>query len=253
MDQLLTRSQVIGLKIQRFLDLILFIPVGYATVLFMHLIQKNTFINLDELRKRYKEITKERKATLICANHLTMFDSIYIHYALSSVSGYIKEFRLFSWNIPAVESFKTSLFISIFTYLGKCIAIDRTGGSEHHKLILRKLKYLMMNGETVTMFPEGGRSRIGKLDVENVRYGAGTILQELEEYQVACIYMRALSQNTYTTLPVKGDQIYLSIEVIEPKTEEKGNRGARDISLQIMNKLKEMEDEFFRKYPDSRY
>jgi len=251
MDNLLTRTQILGIKLQQLIDFFTFIPVGIASVFFMRFIRKNTFINIESMRERYRDITKDKKPTLICSNHLTMFDSIYIHFALNNVIGYIKHFRLFSWNVPAVESFKNSFFISLLTFLGKCIPIDRTGSSEHHKLILNKLKYLLLNGETVTMFPEGGRSRTGKLDVENVRYGAGNILQELDSYQVACIYMRGLTQKTYTTLPEKGDQIYFSIETIEPRTEQKGIRGSRDISLQIINKLKEMEDEFFRKYPES--
>jgi len=252
MNEKLSWFAILNLKLQRFLDFFMFIPVSISVVIFMNWIRKNHFLNLEVMRLKYEEITRDKKPTLICANHLTMFDSIYMHYALNNVSGYFRHFRLFSWNVPAIEAFKATYFMSIFTYLGKCIPLDRTGSAAHKQEVVNKLKYLLLNGETVTLFPEGGRSRTGLVDVENVTYGSGEILLSVPECQVACIYLRGLNQKTFTVLPEKGDDVYFSIEVIHPVTENTGRRGARDISMQIINKLKEMEDEFFRKYPDSK-
>lgn len=252
MKTALSSFSILMLKIQRFLDFFMFIPVSISVVVFMNYIRKNRFLNLEAMRDRYREITRDKKPTLVCANHLTMFDSIYMHYALNNIPGYFFNFRLFSWNVPAVEKFKTTLFLKLFTYLGKCIPIDRTGSAAHKQKVVSQLKYLLSNGETVTIFPEGGRSRTGYVDVENVTYGSGEILMTVPGCQVACIYIRGMTQKTFTPLPPKGDDIYFSIEVIHPETNQTGMRGARDISLQIINKLKEMEDEFFRKYPEAR-
>ncbi len=182
---------------------------------------------------------------MICANHLTMFDSIFIQYALNGVWGYLKEFRLFSWNTPAVENFKATIFMSLFTYLGKTIPIDRQGSSDHHKLVLNKVRYLMEHGHICTIFPEGGRSRTGKIEVENVTYGVGNILSEMEDYRVLCIYLRGSRQEKHSPLPPYNDSIYMKMETIEPRSEQSGRRAARDISVQIITRLKEMEDEYF--------
>jgi 1-acyl-sn-glycerol-3-phosphate acyltransferase len=248
-DDRLPDRDIRSLKVQKFIDWLFFPPVGFAVVLFIRLFRANRFLNLNAMRARFKEVTASGRPTLVCSNHLTMFDSIFIHYALNNVFGYLKNFRFFSWNVPAVEKFKTNPFISLFTYLGKCVPIDRFGDSEHHKNVLNKLKYLLLNGEIVTIFPEGGRSRTGRVDIENVTYGTGNILKELKEYQVICIYMRGLHQTEHTALPKRGDDIYFAMEVIEPVSQSRGIRAAKEISTAIILKLKEMEDDFFQKYP----
>lgn len=246
----LTSKERFYLKIQKFIDWLFFIPVGFATIIWLRILRQHRFLHLKESRELYYRVTANKRPTMICANHLTMFDSIYIHYAFSGVLGYITSFRHFAWNVPAVETFKTTVFLKILTYLGKCIPIDRNGTPEHHKNILDKLKFLLESGESVMIFPEAGRSRTGLVEVENVAYGIGNILKELKDYQVVCVYMRGSTQNKHTPLPAHGDEIYFRAELIEPKTTSTGIRAARDISVQIITKLKEMENEYFALYPD---
>lgn len=239
-------KEIFLLKLQILIDYLLFPIVGFATVCFFKCIHKAKIRHHKNIRRQFRELTRDKRPILICANHLTMFDSIFIHYALGGIIDYLKEFRLFSWNTPAVESFKSTPFMSIFTYLGKTIPIDRAGTSDHHKLVLNKVRYLLESGEVCTIFPEGGRSRTGQVDVENVTYGVGNILSEMENYRVLCIYMRGDRQVTHTVLPAYKDRIYMKMEVIEPKTEQTGRRASREISVQIINKIKEMENEYFR-------
>lgn len=244
-NQRIPSSEAIKLQIQIWIDWLFFPVVGLLTILFFKVIHRSRIYRHEEIRKRYLELTADGKPTILCSNHLTMFDSIFLHYAMGSVFRYFFNFRLFAWNVPAVENFKSTAFLSLLTYLGKTIPIDRQGASEHHKLVLNKIRYLLDRGETCNIFPEGGRSRTGRVDVENVTYGVGNILREMEDYQVICVYMRANRQETYSALPPSGDDLYVEMEAFQPETEFTGRRAARDLSVQIIEKLQQMETRYF--------
>lgn len=238
------------LRFQIALDHLLMFFVGHFVILFIKHIWKYKIENQKEIRAQFRAILKNKKPTLICSNHLTMIDSVIIHYAVNSVMGYVLNFRSFSWNIPAIENLKGAPLFRIFTYLGGSIPIDRTAPASHHENVLNKLKYLMERGHVCTIFPEGTRSRTGQIDPEKVTYGVGNILRKLSDYQVVCIYQRAEHQKYHTTLPPKQNSIYFKMEVIEPGSEQKGMRGVRDLSRQIIDRLKEMELEYFKLHPD---
>src|SRR5579859_56970 len=135
-----------------------FFAIGPAAVFFMRIVRRNSFVGLDEVRRVYREAARSGRPVLVCANHLNMFDSIFLHYALATVPEYMREFRLFTWNVPAVENFKRDTFLAALTYLSKTIPIDRGGGPAHYRAILDRIKYLTARGEIFTIFPEGGRS-----------------------------------------------------------------------------------------------
>ncbi len=233
-------------QLQRTIDWIFFPVLAPVIIFILRHVRKNRIENHKKIRMLFKRIAGENTIpTLICANHLTKVDSIYIHHAFASLPYYWKHFRLFSWNIPAKENFWTNPLDRVVTYLGKCIPIVRTGSAQHHKEVLDTLRYLLHRGELCTVFPEGGRSETGRIEVENVRYGVGTILKGLPDYRVICVYMRARTQMGMTDMPPKGDSIYFDFKVITPQSIQKGRRAERDIARSIILKLKEMEDEYF--------
>ena len=127
------------------------------------------------------------------------------------------------------------------TYLGKCIPIDREGDAAHHKSVLDKIKWLVTQGDVVTIFPEGGRSRTGRVEPDAVTYGIGQILQDLDRPQVVCVYLRGEHQETWSDLPAKGDRLRLDVQLLEPRTTETGRRAARDLSRQVILTLQAME------------
>lgn len=231
---------------QRRISWLIFPVLAPVIIFILRYIRKNRIEDHKKIRMLFKRIAGETKIpTLICANHLTKVDSVYIHHAFASIPYYWSHFRLFSWNIPAKENFWTNPLDRLVTYLGKCIPIVRTGSSEHHKEVLNTLRYLMLKGELCTVFPEGGRSESGRIDVENVRYGVGNILNGLADYRVICVYMRAQTQEGLSDMPPKGDSMYFDFKVITPQSVAKGHRAERDIARTIINKLKEMEDRYF--------
>ncbi len=243
----LTLAERGALAVQAVAGRLAFAVVGPAAVFYMRRIRRNPIRGLEKARRVYRDALATGRPTLVCANHLTMFDSLYLHHAFGSTLDYLLDFRSFSWNVPAVENFTNNALWRTIVYLGKCIPIDRAGDAAHHKKVLDKLTYLASMNEVCTIFPEGGRSRTGRIDVENVTYGVGRVLAALDRPQVICAYLRGERQDTYSKAPEIGDMLHLAVEVIEPKTSLTGLRAARDLSRQVAEKLREMEEGYFRR------
>ncbi len=233
----------LSLRVQALLGWAAFGIVGPASVFTMRVARANRIEGVEEARRVYRQALASGKPTLICANHLTMVDSAYLHSALAPLHEYARHFRRFSWNVPATEHFTKNPFLRAVVYLGKCVPIDRSSAPEERKAVLERLTYLVSRGQIVTLFPEGARSRTGRVDVENVTYGVGQILMDLEGGQVLCAYLRGDRQEKHSTVPAFADTLTLRVELIEPKTNHTGLRGARELSRQVILKLKAMEDD----------
>jgi len=237
-----------GYELQMRLGHLAFFGVGPAAVVFMRILRRNKFVGLEEVRRTYREAAASGRPVLVCANHLTMFDSIFLHYALATVPEYMRDFRLFTWNVPAVENFKRDTFLRALTYLSKTIPIDRGGGAAHYRAILDRIKYLTAERRQIfTIFPEGGRSRTGRVEVERVTAGVGNIVRDLEKPLVVCVYMRGERQTTYGSLPERGDRIHVLAETIAPTTTATGVRATKELARQIIVKLRELE---LRAFPE---
>jgi len=238
----LTAEERRSLATQAFLGRIAFVFVGPASVFVMRSVRGHRVEGLEEARRTYQRAVATGRPTIVCANHLTLYDSAFLLHAFGSTFDYLADFRLFAWNVPAVENFAQSPFWRLVVYLGKCIPIDRAGEAAHHKKVLDKLTYLAAKKDVCMIFPEGGRSRTGRVQVDNVTYGVGRVLAALDRPQVICAYLRGERQATYGDAPAKRDVLHLRVDVIEPRTHQAGLRGARDLSRQVITKLREMED-----------
>jgi 1-acyl-sn-glycerol-3-phosphate acyltransferase len=234
-----------SLRLQSLLGWAAFAIVGPGALFFTRFLRGNRIVGLEEARNTYRRALSAGRPTLVCGNHLTLIDSIFIHDGLASLGDYLLDFRRFSWNVPAVENFASSWPLRLFTYLGKCIPIDRAGDAAHHKDTLDKITHLVARGDVCTIFPEGARSRSGRVDTANVTYGIGHILRELERPQVVCAYLRGERQETWGALPARGDTLHLSVEIVEPVTKERGLRASRDLARQVIRKLAAMEEAHF--------
>lgn len=237
-------SAALALIFQRFLGHLVLLPLCWVIILVLFFFRKYRIENLREIRKRYGQINRAKQPLLICANHLTMIDSAILHWALSGTFRYFFQYRTFAWNLPAVENFGSSLFKRVVTYVSKCILIDRQGTKEHSESILKRVAWLLRHREACMIFPEGTRSRTGRIDVENTTYGIGQIISRVPECTVLCIYLRARGQISYSHLPDKGSSFTLDLALIKPTTADTGRRAHRDLSLQVITKLKEMEDNY---------
>lgn len=234
------------IEIQKTLGWLLFFPLGIISVILIRYKYKLSIKNLDQVRIKFKELVREKRPILVCSNHLTLVDSIIIIWALAPLSYYFFNYRLFCWNVPEIKNYWTKLSWKIFTYLGKCIPIDRTGSRQHQDHVLDQVSSLVRSGDLCMVFPEGTRSRSGRVVPSEVTYGVGKIVSNVPGCQVLCLYLRGDQQETYSDFPKSGEDFYLSLELITPVSKSKGLRAIRDYSVQIISKIKEMEDAYFR-------
>jgi len=233
------------LRLQRALGWAAFAATGPGCVLAMRVVRQNRLEGIAEARRVYREALATGRPTIICANHLTMVDSGFLHWAMAPLPEYLLHFDRFSWNVAAVEHFERNPFLRALTFLCKVVPIDREGDEAHRKAVLDKIRWLVSHGEVLTLFPEGTRSRSGRIEPENVTYGVGQILQGLERPQVLCAYLRGRRQQVATGVPAYGDTVELRVKLIEPTTQLAGLRGVRDLSRQVIAALKGMEEEWF--------
>ncbi len=245
MGNALTRGEILSLRVQALVGWATFAVVGPGAVFYMRVLRGHRIEGLEEARRIYREALADGRPVIVCANHLTMVDSIYLHHAFASVADYLMSFRRFSWNVPAVENFKRNLFLRTLTYVGKTIPIDRSGDAAHLKNVLAKIKHVVSHGDVCTLFPEGGRSRTGRVEPSKVTSGVGHILRDIDRPRVLCSYLRGARQTTWSVVPARGDTLHLYVEVLEPNTEASGLRASRDLARQVIDKIKAMEDAHF--------
>lgn len=238
----LSTQDVRKIRLQGLLGRLAFPWLGPGSIAYLRFVRRHRVPGLQDLRRRFAAIAASGRPVLVCANHLTMVDSVFIHYALGSLLDYLVDYRRLSWNVAAAENFRANLLLRVMTYFNKTLYIDRTGTQEHRALVLAKLGHLAAHGQIVTIFPEGQRSRTGRIQPDEVTYGIGHILKDLHDPIVVCMYVRGEKQATFSSMPARGDIVHVDLDVLEPKTTSQGLRAARDLSRQVILKLKEMED-----------
>lgn len=201
---------------------------------------------LDAVRARYRQIRAQSDAPmLICANHLTLVDSFLVAWALGSGSYWLAHPDELPWNTPESTNFGKTRVSRIMIYVMKCISITRGGPREEIGVVLERVKYLLSNGETALLFPEAGRSRLGRVREDAAAWGVGRVVGGVPGCRVLCVYLRGRRQETWGEFPVRGDILDVSITCIEPKSDAKGVRRSRDLARQITGQLVRMEGEYF--------
>jgi 1-acyl-sn-glycerol-3-phosphate acyltransferase len=239
---------ILRLKLQTFVGLVFYLPFSIFTISLMRYMRGYKIINLTDVRAQFKEVARDGRPLVICSNHLTFIDSAIMLWAMGSNTWYQFHYRYFSWNLPAGDFFKKKFIFRAVAYLGKCIFIHRDGSREHKNMILGLCKYLVSKGKVVTIFPEGRRSRKGVFEDDHVTLGASQIVTSVPGCRVLCVYLRSDKQKHFSNYPAKDSQFYLLMELIEPKTEKQGRRALIDISAQIGQTIKKLEDNYFAKF-----
>jgi hypothetical protein len=201
---------------------------------------------LAAVRREYREIRARSDAPLlVCANHLTMIDSLLIAWVLGSPPWFFLHFSAVPWNVPDRRNFAATPWQKAIVYVLKCIPIQRGGRRVEVAGVLARLAYLLRNGESALIFPEGGRSRSGRVEVSSAATGVGRVIRSVPNCRVLCVYLRGERQRTYSRIPERRDRFYAAVSEMEPKTDHGGLRGSRDLVRQVMRRLFEMEEEYF--------
>ncbi len=206
--------------------------------------------NLRQVRQACRREFREHKGPwIICANHLTMIDSVILAYGLQSFFRYMVDFRLLPWNLPEQQNFQRNIFLAAMCYLSKCIPIHRGGDRDEMKANLEKCSWVLAESQSLMIFPEGGRSRTGRIDRERVSYGVGRFIKDFESCRVMCIYLRGDRQDGYSTIPKFGEKFTMTVETFMPeRLGFNGLRAQRVYAEQIMDRLARMEEEYFASY-----
>lgn len=203
--------------------------------------------DLNKTRTKIEHLFKVHKGPwIICANHLTLIDSFILGYAMLPAYRYLAQYRLVPWNIPEKYNyFHKNILVAMLCYLLKCIPIIRKGNREAVKESLTKCVHVIGKGESLIIFPEGTRSRSGRINTEDFPYGVGKLVCNLPESMVMCVYLRGEKQDSYSNFPQLKETFSVSIKCMRPKTPFKGLRAQRDCSRQIIEKLAGMEKMYF--------
>lgn len=237
----MNRKQLMLFRLQYLLGRIFII----FTAPFVIILTKMVGYRIKDLKKVRSDIravfAEHEGPWIICPNHLTMIDSYILAYAMFPFYTYIFQYRYVPWNVPEKMNFNSNIFLALLCYLLKCIPVVRGGNRKMMKLSLSKCEYVLNKGESLMIFPEGTRSRTGRIDTENFSYGVGRFVAHIPDCRVMCIYMRGDKQKTYSGIPKFNDDFSLSIEICRPQSEHKGLKAQRDYSRQVIEKLAAME------------
>jgi len=197
-------------------------------------------------RARFRALVGDTKTPiLICANHLTLVDSAVVAWALGGSWWYIFHFRAMPWNLPEYHNFAFSPINRLALWLAKCIPIVRGGSRKEVSAVIKRVQFVLQRGDTALIFAEGGRSRTGRVRTETAAHGMGRILNSVPDCRALCVYLRGHEQDTWSTVPKRGDTFYVKLEVVTPTSENSGMRRSRDFANQIVNKLASMEQHYF--------
>ncbi|MBW2599037.1 MAG: 1-acyl-sn-glycerol-3-phosphate acyltransferase [Deltaproteobacteria bacterium] len=202
--------------------------------------------NLSKTRKEVRALlAKHRGPWMICPNHLTMIDSVVLAYAMAPLYRYMLNYRILPWNLPESANFQSNIFLAVICYLAKCIPISRGGDRRKMKSTLDKCIYLLGKKESLLIFPEGGRSRTGRVDTENFSYGVGRLIANATDCRVMCVYLRGDGQKTYSSIPEFGEHFTMKIETFSPDMKNRGLKAQRSCARQIVDHLSRMEKGYF--------
>ncbi|NNF16977.1 MAG: hypothetical protein HKN70_09530 [Gammaproteobacteria bacterium] len=230
-------------RIVSYFLLIVFAPVIYALFYWRYQFSAH---ELSEVRRRYREIRQQHPgAMLLCTNHLTLIDSIVQGAILNSMGGYLMHVSALPWNLPEFKNFNHSFIWRLTCYLGRCIPVTRGASREESQRAQDKMRYVLERGDIISIFPEGKRSRSGRVDDNDYSYASGALLRMVPDATVLCVYLRGMKFGGFADWPNRSERFFVDLEVIKPKSALKGLRETRDLATQIVSQLKTMEDRFF--------
>jgi 1-acyl-sn-glycerol-3-phosphate acyltransferase len=198
------------------------------------------------VRREFRELRERTPAPMmICANHLTLIDSFLVGWAFAGPFRHLLRFRDLPWNVPEAANFAFTWWARGLAYLGKCIPIVRGGPRVEVAFVLARIAHLTRVGELALIFPEGGRSRSGRVEVDAAAWGVGRIIGAVPDCRVLCVYLRGYDQETWSATPKRGERFRVELACIEPKSDHKGVRRSRDLAQQVVTQLAHMEDSHF--------
>jgi hypothetical protein len=172
-----------------------------------------------------------------------MVDSAIIAWALGSPAWFLVHYGALPWNVPERRNFAGSVMSRVLVYLMKCVPVSRGGDRGDVAGVLVRLAWLLGRGEVVLVFPEGGRSRSGRVEVESAAWGVGRLIGGVPSCRVLCVYLRGSRLNGFGGMPARGEHFHVRLAVLSPQSDLTGMRRARDLSQQVVRTLARLEEQ----------
>lgn len=225
---------------------------GTIYILVMRFIARYKIRNIRAFQAKVLSLTPDvgQRPHIICSNHLTLIDSMIITWAMCPILSAAGNFKRVPWHMPEFANFAKNLPLKIMCYLGKSIYVKRGGGSGDRRKSMDQVHWLLNENHTFCMFPEGGRSRTGRVEADSVTYSVGELIQLHPKARVLCVYMRGDAQQSWGKWPTLGDTIEADISELIFETPEAGRKGARDMSVKIIDELIKLESEYLARQKD---
>ena len=212
----------------------------------LRVIMRYRIQNVAEVRRRFRALVQQTDSPiLICPNHLTMADSAILAWALGGPWWLLRNYRWVPWNVPELSNFAGVGLDRAAAWMVKCIPIVRGGPRADLSHSLAKIEHVLSRGETALIFAEGARSRTGRIQLESIAHGVGRIVSALPDCNVLCAYLRGDRQETWSTIPARGDSFYVDFELFRPDSEHSGMRRSRDFAHQVADRLVQLEEKYF--------
>jgi len=234
----ITKYHIFFLRVQSLISWIFYILIGGNLIWLLtrfYSIKVYNKNNLKELKPPF----------ILVSNHLTLIDTLFIHFVISWPSYYIRPWRLL-WNLPEQTNYFRGIILP-YMWLSRCIPIQRQGKARDQLLALEKAISVLNNHESIHIFPEGTRSRTGR--ITDYTTGIGRIYLKVPNCTILPVYARGIEN----VLPIKAKfpRLWKKIDVVigkptELNTPHKGIRALKDVSLQIFNLLVDMENDYFQ-------
>lgn len=219
-----------------------------AAVVLLRGVGRYRIEGLREVRRTYRRLRSDAEGPLlVCANHLTLIDSALVAWALGSPFWWWRHFRELPWNVPEETLFASTPTRRALAWLVKCVPIRRGGDRRRTAQTLSRLLHLLRRGESVLIFPEGGRSRVGRVDVEARTYGVGRVLGAVPDCRVLCVHLRGEGQRAMSDLPRRGERFAVSLSLHAPASEARGLRRSVELTRQVLERLADLESSSARR------
>ena len=195
------------------------------------------------LRERFRALRRTDAATplLVCPNHLTLVDSALVAWALGSPGFFLRDFAALPWNLPERRNFATQWWSRAGVWLLKCLPIERGGRRDRLSETLANAAALLAAGDVLLVFPEGRRSRTGRVEADAGTWGVGRLVAAVPGCRVLCVYLRGDHQDAMGRVPPRGERFRVSSALIEPKSDASGVRRSLELSRQILAELAQLE------------
>ena len=241
-----------ALELQRLVSFALLFVFAPIILALFHWRWRYSGIDVAAVRQRFVDLRASHPGPmLLCTNHLTLIDSIVQGALLMSLPRYLTHVSALAWNLPERKNFNQTLAWRLACYLGRCIPVTRGGTLDQRKMAEARMRYVLERGDIISIFPEGTRSRDGRVDAENFSYASGQLLGLVPDTTVVCVYLRGTRFGGFSDYPRRGERFHIDVSLLQPSSTAKGRRAARDYSRQIIERLVEMETAYLSRQRDA--